>query len=401
MEHVSGIKLKTILLHNGNWWKFFLKHHKFIRHSIIVNVLKTMACGTSFLGFHFAVCPTCHRSKKIFHSCKSRFCSPCGKKATDIWIKNSFNSLPDTKWQHFTFTMPNVLWDFFWVNRYLMNKIPAVAAGIIKQLSLQKQFIPGMYLAIHTFGRDLKRNFHIHLSSTVGGLSLTHDRWIPNAYFYHDTLKKMWRYEILTLLRKEFKQGKLKLPPALNHIRSYTEFCAWTALLYEKTWVVHLNKQSDNPAANILYLGRYLKRPPISETRIQAFDGNSVTYTFLDHYTDTVETMTLPVMDFIARLIAHIPDAYFRNIRYYGFLSNRTRTKLLPIVYNLLNETKDILAKKIYIPWRQMIKNTFHYDPLACKVCGAIMTLCYGVFPKSGPITQIHKEIANGYFQLL
>ncbi len=25
MEHVSGIKIRNIFLHNGNWWKFFLK----------------------------------------------------------------------------------------------------------------------------------------------------------------------------------------------------------------------------------------------------------------------------------------------------------------------------------------------------------------------------------------
>lgn len=400
MEYVGGIKLRTILLHNGNWWKFFLKYRQFIRLSIIVNVLKIMTCRTSFLGYHFAVCPKCRHSVKIPHSCKSRFCSSCGKKATDIWIENSFNTLPNSKWQHITFTMPDVLWDFFWVNRYLMNKAPAIAAGIIKQLSLQKRFIPGIYLAIHTFGRDLKRNFHIHISSTLGGLSLTHDRWVPYAYFYHDILKKMWRYQLITLLRTEFKQGRLKLPPALKNIRSYTEFCAWTAILYQKTWVVHLNKQSNNPTAIIRYLGRYLKRPPIAETRIKAFDGKSVTYVYLDHYTDTVETTVLPVMEFIARLIAHIPDAYFRNIRYYGFLSHRTRTELLPVVYNLLNQTKAV-AKKAYLHWRQMIQNTFHYDPLTCKLCGAIMSMCYGVFPRAGPITQMHKEIANGYFQLI
>ena len=78
-------------------------------------------------------------------------------------------------WQHITFTMPGQFWDFFWVNRYLMNKIPIIAANIIKKLSKQKGCLPGIFLAIHTFGRDLKRNIHLHLSTTIGGLSLSYD----------------------------------------------------------------------------------------------------------------------------------------------------------------------------------------------------------------------------------
>src|SRR3989338_6597980 len=90
MEYVSsyGIKRRTIFLDNGNWLKLFLKHRDLIRLSIIVNVLKLLVCRTSFLGYHQFVCPTCSKSMKVPHSCKSRFCPSCGKKATDIWIKN-------------------------------------------------------------------------------------------------------------------------------------------------------------------------------------------------------------------------------------------------------------------------------------------------------------------------
>lgn len=400
MEYVSGIKLRDIFLDNGNWWKLFLKHRQLIRISIIINVLKLLVCKTRFLGYHMFVCPECNKSIKAPHSCKSRFCPSCGKKATDDWIKNSFNTLPHTKWQHITFTMPSIFWDFFWVNRYLMNEIPLIAANIIKKLAKQKGFLPGIYLAIHTFGRDLKRNIHLHLSTTIGGLSPSYDSWIENAYFYHDTLKKMWRYELISYLRREFKKGKLKLPPQLKHIRSYNTFCSWTAQFYNQTWVVHLNKQSKNFKANIEYLGKYLKRPPIGETRIKNYDGKSVTYEYLDHYTDTTETMTLSVLDFIARLIAHIPDKNFRNIRYYGFLANRVRGKLLPIVQKLIG-AKRLISRRVYTPWRLMIKRIFGYDPLRCPNCGKTMKLQQKVPQMRIPILSMHKEVAHGYFPLL
>lgn len=401
MEYVSGhIKLRDIFLDNGNWWKLFLKHRHLIRYSIINNVLKLLVCRTAFLGYHLFLCTTCGKTIKAPHSCKSRFCSSCGKKATDDWIKTSFNTLPKTKWQHITFTMPAAFWDFFWVNRYLMNKIPLIAANIIKKLTKTKGFVPGIYLAIHTFGRDLKRNIHIHLSTTVGGLSFSHNSWIKSVYFHHDTLKKMWRYEIISLLRREFKSGKLKLPLKLKHIESYKTFCLWTSCFYNQTWIVHLNKQSENMKVNVEYLGKYLKRPPIGETRIKQYDGEFIAFEYLDHYTDTKQIMKLPVLDFIARLISHIPDKNFRNIRYYGFLSNRLRGKLLPVIHNLLKMRKNFKTK-IYTPWRQMIIDTFKYDPLKCPVCKSIMTLSYAAFYKSPNLLKMHKEIANGYFQLL
>lgn len=400
MEHLSGqIKLKTIFLDKGNWWKFFLKNRHLIRLSIIINLLKLFICKTSILGFHSFICPHCKTELMVYHTCKSRFCSSCGKKATDNWIKNTWNTLPQTVWQHITFTMPSHLWDFFWVNRYLMNILPSITANIILKLSAKRNIKSGIFLAIHTFGRDLKKNFHIHLSTTAGGLSLDLKKWVQYGYFDHDTIKKMWRYEVLTLLRNEFKQGRLKMPPHLKHMKNYATFTSWINFLYQKTWVVHLNKQSDNMKHNVDYLGKYLKRPPIGETRIKNYDGKSVTYEFLDHYTDTTETMTLPVDDFLARIIAHIPDKYFRNIRYYGFLANRVRGKLLPLVCSLLKTTK-FNPTKVYIPWAEMIKKTFHYNPLQCRLCKTIMNLNF--IRNSLPISYIqsfHKEIANGYFQ--
>lgn len=296
--------------------------------------------------------------------------------------------------------MPEELWDFFWLNRYLMNLIPRIAASIINDWARKKGFLPGIFLAIHTFGRDLKRNIHIHLSTTSGGLSPSRDAWIGGNYFYHLSLKNSWRYKIIALLREEFKMKRLTLPPHLKHITSYTLFNSWTSQFYTATWVVHLNKKSNNMKINVDYLGKYLKRPPIGETRIKQYDGNTVTYEYLDHYTNTMEIMTLPVLDFIARLICHIPDKNFRNIRYYGFLSNRRRGKLLPVVYTLL-QMKNVITKKVYLSWRDMIRAAYKYDPLQCPFCKTIMVLQSVVLPYDKSPGPHHEKIAHGYFPLL
>lgn len=82
--------------------------------------------------------------------------------------------------------MPAEFWVFFWLSRYLMNLIPLIAATVIKDWAHEKGFLPGVFLAIHTFGRDLKRNIHIHLSTTTGGLSSCHipDKNFRNIRYY-------------------------------------------------------------------------------------------------------------------------------------------------------------------------------------------------------------------------
>jgi len=404
MEFVSGqIKIRDIFLDKGNWWRLWLAHPKLIRSSIVINVLKMLACRTSFLGYHVFVCPQCLQRVQAPHTCKSRFCSSCGKKATDNWVGTAINTLPDTIWQHMTWTIPSVLQPFLWHNRYLFNRLPLLAANIVKQWAAKKHFLPGLYLALHTFGRDLKRNGHIHLSTTAGGLSDDRTAWVPHVYFPHEPLKRMWRYAVINLFRSEFQAGHLRLPNELRHLKTYTAFNSWLNVLYHKTWVVHLNEQSNNRKATIEYLGKYLKRPPLGETRIKAYDGITVTFEYLDHYTNTTATMTLPVLEFIGRLIAHIPDRYFRNIRYYGFLATRVRGQLLPRVRQLLGQVTNFThsAQKVYTSWRQMLVSTFGKDPLCCPACGALMALSFIVFPSRRPLTAFHQEIAHGYFKLL
>ncbi len=266
----------------------------------------------------------------------------------------------------------------------------------MKTLSAKKDFLPGIFLAIHTFGRDLKRNPHIHLSTTVGGLRISdrHKSWVHSAFFYHAVLKAKWKHAIISLLLDQFKQGNLQLPNNLKHIKSTQSFYSWLQISYNKTWVVHLQKQSSNMKHNIEYLGKYLKRPPMGETRIKNYDGKFVTYHFLDHYTNTTQYLKLPVLDFIARLIAHIPDKHFRNIRYYGFLS-----KLLPIVYRLLRMTRLIVAKTS-IDWKDLIKKTFLFDPTSCPCCKTQMLFSHCTFAQYNILSK-HKEIAHGYYPLL
>jgi hypothetical protein len=280
-----------------------------------------------------------------------------------------------------------------------MGRIAPQAAKIILTLAKKKNFLPGIYLAIHTFGRDLKRNYHLHLSTTVGGLSEDKKKWCDGIYFHHTILKTLWKYAIVTLIRNEFNAGKLRFPKSIAHLADKQTMNRLLNYLWKKTWVVHLSEQSSNRKITIDYFGKYLKRPPIGETRIKAYDGRFVTYEYFDHYTEEMAEITLPCLTFLERLISHISDRNFRNIRYYGFLSNRTSGKLLQVVYRLLKQKIKTAAR---ITWRELLQKMTGSDPLKCPRCGTTMEIFQIQFPINiCHLLKRHEEIANGYFQLV
>ena len=96
----------------------------------------------------------------------------------------------------------------------------------------------------------------------------------------------------------------------------------------------------------------------------------------------------MPVMNFIARLIRHIPDRNFKMIRYYGFLSNRTRGEKLPLVYKAIKQVAPKIIKTV--TWRMMLILRLNKDPLACPNCNIQLELkqvCYGLPP---PLLTLH-----------
>jgi len=347
--------IKQILLTNQNWWRFYEKHKARIRPSITACIIKLLSCKHTIRGYQDFVCsnPNCSHIKKIPFTCKCRACSSCGKKATEIWIQKQNQILPNTSWQHITFTMPHELWDFFWYNRQLLNLIGGIAANCIMTISKKKKLIVGIFISIHTFGRSLKRNIHIHVSVTTGGITEDLTQW-KNLFFHQPTLMNIWRYQIISMFRKN--QSQLIIPPLirkqLHHNFSFDQFLN---MLYNKTWIVHCSKPNSNHKKNVQYLGRYIKRPAIAESKLKHFDGNNVSFRYLDHNTKTFCNSSLSADDFIARLIQHIPDSNFRLVRYYGFLANRCRGKFLPVVYQLLGQNNyNSASSTSYVTFRRV-----------------------------------------------
>ena len=365
-------KLKQLLLRDQLWWRYYQRNADTIRQSGVDTIAKVLACGRVIMGYASFVCSNseCTHTKTICFGCKARLCNTCGKKLTDQWIANQKALLPDTEWQHITFTLPDVLWELFKLNRTLLGKLSPLAAKSLQTCAGEKGVTPGIFTALHTFGRKLNWNVHVHLSVTRGGLCDDNQQWKP-VYFTKNAIMPAWRYRVINLLREAFKRGELNLPPDMkDSCNDLTGFNDFLNEQYQKGWIVHFAKATKSPHRTISYLGRYIKRPPLAMSRLKHYDGNTVVYEYLDHRTQTRRHETCEGEEVIERLTQHIPDKGFRMIRYYGFLACRARATLLPKVYNLLNQPERN-AMKITFP--HLLKQTFGVDPLQCILCQAQM----------------------------
>jgi len=386
--------IKQILISNQNWWRFYNAHKDNIRNDILVCITKLLSCKHYIRGYHKYLCSNskCTHVKYIPHTCKCKACSSCGKKATEIWIQTQGQILPQTQWQHITFTMPSELWDFFWLNRSMLNKIGKIAAKCVKTIAKKKGIIIGIFIAIHTFGRDLKRNVHVHLSTTTGGLTIDLRKW-KNIFFHQATLMRMWRFQIIKLFRST---KNLIVPPNIKQqLHQYFTFNQLLNILYKKRWIVHCAKPSSDYQQILNYLARYIKRPAIAESKLKHYDGNEVTFKYLDRKNKTYRDFKLSVDQFIAKFIQHIPDIGFRMIRYYGFLANRVRGKLLPIIYSILGQ--DASSKPHTATFAELMMKNFNLDPLKCILCGNKLILSEVAFgnANTGNLIKHHEQLAT------
>lgn len=358
--------LKKLLTTGRLWWRYYNANIDTLRPVEIQTITRILACGTSIMGYATFDCPNphCTHKKRICFGCHSRFCNTCGKKGTDQWIENQKALLPLTRYQHITYTMPSVLWPLFKLNRHLLGQLSALAAQTVLNTAKKKGVTPGLFTALHTFGRDLKWNTHIHLSTTLGGLTHDNTQW-KKLYYPKASIMSQWRYAVISCLREAYKAGELTLPPPIENDQH------WNAFLdaqYRKSWIVHFSKPTANPQHTIGYLGRYVTRPPLAMSRLKHYDGSTVVFQYLDHKTKTRRRYACKAMAFIERFIQHIPDKGFRLIRCYGFLANRVRSVRLPIVYTLLKQS--VWAPR-QIRFPALLKASFGLDPLRCILCQA------------------------------
>lgn len=331
------------------------------RKSVIENVDRMINCGNPSFGGAMYGCTSCGTLKFVPFRCHSRFCPTCGTKySIDRTTSMSFKII-NVQHRHCVFTIDSELRHYFLENRsflgLLFHAVQSVILNLFHKDNKTEKFTPGFICVLHTFGRDLKWNPHIHCLVSEGSLGSS-GHWRKKDHFNYTYLRNAFRTALLSLLEKKL-DSSFKTVKA----RCYRE--------HKDGFYVYAKPNKCDPKVVTKYIGRYLGRPVIATSRIDKYDGEFVTFHYNKHEDDSYVEETLPAIDFIKRLIQHIPEKNFKQIRYYGLYA-RDYSEKKKLNLAISKEKRKILLS--FNEWRSSILTSFGYDPIKCPCCGKTMS---------------------------
>ena len=346
--------------------RIFTDHYeeiKYILHPrpvVMENIDKMINCGDPSYGGIMYGCPHCGELKYVAFRCHSRFCPTCGSKYSRERATAMTFKFISCSHRHCVFTIDEELRHYFFEDRSLLNCLFSAVRSVIlrmfHQMNKSKNFVPGFVCVLHTFGRPLEWNPHIHCILTEGGFS-------------DDSFWRTVKHFNYTLLRKSFQTALLnemetKIGPSFKKVK---------AAIYKKDkngFYVYAKPNLCDTKTVSQYIGRYLGRPVIALSRIDSYDGENVTFHYNRHEDNVFVCETIPALDFIKLLIQHIPEKQFKMIRYYGLYARHREQD------NQLHKSISSEKHKIFMSfnkWRTLYTFSMGYDPLQCPKCNQTM----------------------------
>jgi len=339
-------KLKAIF--TDHFQKMINKGIKF-RDTVIENVEKFINCGNT--GYATFVCEDCGIFHHINFRCKSRFCTTCGNRYNIERTEVMAAKILDVPHRHCIFTIPDTLRIYFRRDYALLHILfQAVSECLYKQFNGKT---PAFICVLHSFGRDLKWNPHIHVVLAEGSFDKL-GKWKPKGYFHFESLRKSFQAILL----------KSMLGVLGSSFRPVMDKCYKSA---ENGFFVYAPKQKGKIRNLINYMGRYLGRPAIAKSRIDNYDGTHVSFHYKRHDDDKLIVETVLAEEFIKRLVVHIPPRYFNMVRFFGAYA-KTNSYLQKL-------GKTLKLAKNRLSFQRLSLKTFGIDPQKCRLCGKQMVL--------------------------
>jgi len=278
-------------------------------------------CRTAEMGGHLVGCKEGCTREFRFHSCNHRSCPQCGKEDTAKWVERALRKRVGAPYFMVTFTLPAELRALFFgpAAKEMYQLFFAAASSALSSALANPRWLGahtcGFTMVLHTWNQRL--HFHPHLHAIVPGAGIAANGQVltvKNANFLvpQKVLHTLFRARFRDLLVELRKQHTL---PAID------------PALWKKDWGVHL--QPFGNGENIIkYLGRYVCRTAIGDSRLRSISETHVSFRWKDRANgDTQRTETIPGAEFLKRYLRHVLPRGLRAIRYYGFCHPAAKAK--------------------------------------------------------------------------
>jgi len=324
-------------------------------------------CRTKALGGKRYQCSDCKKDFWVYHCCRNRSCPACHGRDTRMWLNKREAQLLGCDYYHIVLTVPKEIRSLFLADqKRLYSMFMKTAAQCVIALAKDNRFvgaIPAILMVLHTWTTDMKYHPHIHMLVSSGGVSEKCDSWISPR-------NTKWLIPVRALsklFRRRFRKRLKRYSPKV------------VSLLPEKTWDDGYNafckRFGKGDQAVLNYLGRYVFRIAITNTRILEMDETHVTFRSKNRKTKKWRNIRIRGEEFLRRFVMHILPKGFHKVRYYGLwhhskkdIQKQARLLLEPVPE--VERINDLLMK--YLQDRELQNDIFQPE---CPHCG-----CKNVF---------------------
>jgi hypothetical protein len=271
------------------------------------------ACRSGALGEIAWQCQDCTGQRHTPRSCSHRSCPACQNHSTTQWLERQRQKLLPTDYFMITFTLPAGLRPLAQAQpRAVYAALFEAASDTVKGFGAhQLKAELGQCAVLHTHNRRLDLHPHVHVVVPGGGIDAARRQWkkVKGRYLFNAfALARVFRAKLLRALSDAGLSIPVGLPPK---------------------WVVDCrNVGCGEPALE--YLSRYLYRGVIRERDLVGYDqsAGTITFRYRDAQTRKLAYRTLPIADFLWRLLLHVLPTGFRRVRDYGFLHGKAKRRL-------------------------------------------------------------------------
>lgn len=298
-------------------------------------------CRTPAQGYHIDECPNGDYRAILSNSCKHRSCPQCGAVDTELWLERQLAKEIRCPHHQVVFTSPEelrVIW--YWNRRLFTNLYFRAAWHSLRELLASRRrlgALPGVIGTFQSWSDELAEHLHLHFIVTSGGLSpggewiaANPDHLLPVAVLAAKFRGKFRAYliEALNPLKKRGKPKKeedvLIPPPGMSERQCLNLLNK----LGRVKWHVQIDPAYPYAGGVLKYVGRYIRRGPLSERRILAYDGHRVTIGYAHPEKHERSCFKLKVETFILRLLTHVPAKGTHCVRVYGLYHSTKRERL-------------------------------------------------------------------------
>jgi hypothetical protein len=281
-------------------------------------------CRTAALGGEIYRCTDCQSEHYVYHSCRNRCCPTCGGDAGEAWLNDRRGEMLQAEYFHVVFTLPAELRRIVRGNQKpLYGVLMAAAAEALMKLAANDKTLGGqigVMAVLHTWSRTLE--YHPHVHCLVPGGALAGDLWRPARTGFLLPVKPLSK-----VFRGIFMAAAAK---ALPHV-------AIPKTVWDADWVVYCKPVVQGPDAVLQYLGRYVHRGAIANSRIVSLHDGQVAFRYQKSGSRRWRTMTLPAGEFIRRYLQHVLPKGLHKVRYYGLWAVANRQRLARLQSTLLH----------------------------------------------------------------